>query len=174
MSDPSAAADTNTLATVPHRSSPLTVLPEWIDFNGHLNLAYYHVLFDRGADEHFPTLGLGADYAKTRRLTTYAAENHVCYVREVHEGDSVFVTGRIVDYDEKRLHVWQELYHVDGWLSATLEGLVLSIDMAGPKVTPWPADIYALIEAAAKQDMALTMPERLGRRIGIGRKGVMR
>ncbi|MBC8129210.1 MAG: thioesterase family protein [Rhizobiaceae bacterium] len=166
-----AKIETGEAAHAPHRSSPLIVLPEWIDFNGHLNLAYYHVLFDRGADEHFPTLGLGAEYARARGMTTYAAENHVCYVREVHEGDTVFVTGRIVDYDEKRLHVWQELYHADGWLSATLEGLVLSIDMSGPKVAPWPVDILARIEPLAKRDMALARPDRLGRRIAIGRKG---
>lgn len=153
----------------PHRSGDMRVLPEWIDYNGHLNLAYYHVLFDQGADEHFRTLGLGAEYAKARRLTTYAAENHVCYVREVHAGEAVFVTGQIVDFDAKRLHTYQELRHAEGWLSATLEGLILSIDMAGPRVTPWPSDILAAIAAAAAGDESLARPERLGRRIGVRR-----
>lgn len=157
------------LPATPHRSSPLVVRPEWIDYNGHLNLAYYHVLFDKGADEHFAMLGIGEAYARTRGMTTYAAENHVCYVREVHEGETVFVTGRIIDFDAKRLHVWQELHHADGWLSATLEGMVLSVDMSGPKVAPWPEDILAAITAAAERDATLPRPDRLGRQIGMRR-----
>jgi acyl-CoA thioester hydrolase len=156
--------------TVPHRSSPLRIRPEWIDYNGHLNLAYYHVLFDQGADEELAALGLGPDYASSRGMTTYVAENHVCYIREVFERDSVYVTGQIVDFDEKRLHIYQELRHADGWLAATLEGLVLSIDMSGPKVAPWPADILASITEAAAKDAVLPRPERLGRSVGIPRK----
>jgi acyl-CoA thioester hydrolase len=152
------------------RSSPLSIRPEWIDYNGHLNLAYYHVLFDQGADEELATLGLGADYAQSRGMTTYVAENHVCYVREVFQQDSVFVTGQIVDFDEKRLHIYQELRHADGWLAATLEGLVLSIDMSGPKVAPWPDDILAAITEAAARDALLPRPEQLGRSVGIRRK----
>ncbi|BDA85549.1 thioesterase [Aureimonas sp. SA4125] len=154
----------------PHRSSPLQVKAEWIDFNGHMNLAYYHVLFDQGVDEEFAALGLGAAYAKSRGMTTYVAENHVCYIREVFAGDIVTITGRIIDFDEKRLHVFQEMRHCDGWLAATLEGLVLSIDMSGPKVAPWPADILANISAAAQSDAALPRPDQLGRSIGIARK----
>lgn len=154
----------------PRRSSPLSIRPEWIDYNGHLNLAYYHVLFDQGADEDLAALGLGADYARSRGMTTYVAENHVCYVREVFQRDSVFVTGQIVDFDEKRLHIYQELRHEDGWLAATLEGLVLSIDMSGPKVAPWPEDVLDAITAAAAQDALLPRPERLGLSVGIRRK----
>jgi acyl-CoA thioester hydrolase len=152
------------------RSSPLSIRPEWIDYNGHLNLAYYHVLFDQGADEELAILGLGADYAQTRGMTTYVAENHVCYVREVFQQDSVFVTGQIVDFDEKRLHIYQELRHADGWLAATLEGLVLSIDVSGPKVAPWPDDILAAITEAAARDAMLPRPDQLGRSVGIRRK----
>jgi len=154
----------------PFVSRVLEVEKEWIDYNGHMNMAYYNVLFDRCVDEVFDTLGIGAKYAEERRLTTYTAEIHVCYVRELHLGDRVNCAFRILDHDEKRFHTFQELYHVDGWLAATSEVLTLHVDMAGPKVCPFPPDILANIAAMRAVHAALPVPERAGRSIGIRRK----
>ena len=65
-------------------TSPMAIEKDWIDYNGHLNMAYYNVLFDRGSDEAFEMMGMGPNYAKERRLTLYTAEVHVCYVQELH------------------------------------------------------------------------------------------
>lgn len=154
----------------PFVSRELVVEDQWIDYNGHLNMAYYNVLFDRGSDDAFDQLGIGANYAATRKLTTYAAEVHICYIRELHAGDRVRVSMRILDHDEKRIHFFQELHHVDGWLSATSEVLTLHVDMAGPKVVPWPADILANIEAMHAAHASLPKPERAGRSVGIRRR----
>lgn len=151
------------------QSSIMRIEPQWIDYNGHLNMAYYNVLFDRCADEAYALLGLGPDYAKTRRLTTYTAEFHICYVRELHLGDRVTCTFQLLDYDEKRFHTFQELRHVDGWLAATGETLALHVDMAGPKVVPMPADIAASMQAMQESHAGLPRPERAGRSIGIRR-----
>lgn len=115
----------------------MRVRPEWIDFNGHLNMAYYNVLFDTSVDQAYELLGFGPDYQKTG-CTTYVAEFHVCYVRELHENDEVFVTLQILDHDAKRFHTYQELYHADGWLAATAEGLTLHVDQSGPRVAEMP------------------------------------
>lgn len=150
-------------------SSAMSVDPAWIDYNGHMNMAYYNVLFDRGSDQAFARMGLGPDYAKSRKLTVYTAENHVCYVRELHVGDNVTASLRLVDHDEKRLHFYQELHHIDGWLAATAEALTLHIDMTGPRVTPFPDDIAALVATFAKSGAHLAIPSRVGRSIGIPR-----
>ncbi|UUP16112.1 thioesterase family protein [Nitratireductor thuwali] len=155
---------------VPHISRPFQIETDWIDYNGHMNMAYYNVLFDRAADEVFETLGMGPAYARDRRLTVYTAEIHVCYVRELHLGDSVNVSYRLIDHDEKRLHSYQEIIHADGWLAATGECLTLHIDMAGPKVAPFPPDIRANVEALFATYAGLPRPERAGRSIGIRRK----
>lgn len=60
----------------PHISRIFDIEEEWIDYNGHLNMAYYTVLFDRASDEVSERLGMGPAYAKARRLTTYTAEIH--------------------------------------------------------------------------------------------------
>jgi acyl-CoA thioester hydrolase len=154
----------------PLMSREMSVEKEWIDYNGHMNMAYYNVLFDRGSDEAFDALGVGAAYARERRLTTYTAEIHVCYVRELHLADPVRVSFQLIDHDEKRLHHYAEIRHAEGWLAATSEVLTLHVDMAGPKVSPFPPDIKARIEAMQAAHASLPRPERIGRSIGIRRK----
>ena len=152
-------------------SSVQAIEKDWIDYNGHLNMAYYNVLFDRCLDEAFDGLGIGPSYARDRRLTTYTAEIHVCYVRELHLDHKVVGTFQIIDHDDKRLRFYQELRHAtEGWLAATSEQLALHVDMSGPKVVPFPPDIAARIQDMREAQAGLPMPERAGRSIGIRRK----
>lgn len=147
----------------------MTVKPEWIDFNGHLNMAYYNVLFDESVDELYPHIGFGYDYVKQTGCTTYVAEFHVCYLQELKVHDQVTCTFYLVAHDEKRFHAYQELRHADGWLAATAEGLTLHVDQSGPKVAPMPAQIQqALADYQAAQG---PLPEeaRIGRKIGFQR-----
>jgi acyl-CoA thioester hydrolase len=158
------------MTEAPLRSPAMEVEPQWTDYNGHLNMAYYNVLFDRANDHALATLGMNLDYVKNRRLTIYTAEIHVTYVRELHQGEKVYATFQIIDHDEKRLHVFQELYHEDGWLAATSEQLALHIDMSGPKVSAFPEDIMANVRVMAQTHATLPNPEKAGRSIGIRRK----
>jgi acyl-CoA thioester hydrolase len=146
------------------------VVPEWIDYNGHLNMAYYSVLFDRTVDEAFAEMGFGPDYARERRHTTYSGEFHICYVRELHLGSRVRSSFHLLDHDEKRLHCFQALHHEEGWLAATGETLVLHVDMAGPRVAPFPPDIAERVAAMRARHASLPVPERAGRSIAIRRR----
>ena len=154
----------------PFVSKPMDIEKDWIDYNGHLNMAYYNVLFDRCSDDAFEAMGMGPNYARDRRLTIYTAEVHVCYVQELHLEHKVTVSFQLIDHDDKRLRAYQEIRHVDGWLAATSESLSLHVDMSGPKVAPFPADVLATVEAMRAAHSALSMPERAGRSIGIKRK----
>jgi len=154
----------------PFISRPMDIEKDWIDYNGHLNMAYYNVLFDRCSDDAFEMMGMGPNYAKERRLTIYTAEVHVCYVQELHLEHKVVVSFQLIDQDDKRLRAYQEIRHVDGWLAATSETLSLHVDMSGPKVAPFPTDVQAKVEAMRTAHAALAMPERAGRSIGIKRK----
>lgn len=141
----------------------------WIDYNGHLNMAYYNVLFDRGADHAFGSFGLTEAYVRDHGLSFYVAEVHVCYVRELHLGDTVRAGFQLLDFDEKRLHAYQELRHRDGWLAATSEQLYLHIDASGPKVAPIPTAMLEKINDMHKAHQSLPTPERAGRQIKISR-----
>ena len=65
----------------PFVSSLMRVEPQWIDYNGHLNMAYYNVLLDRAVDEVYELIGIGAEYLKNHKHSTFTAEVHVRYVR---------------------------------------------------------------------------------------------
>ncbi len=141
----------------------------WIDYNGHMNMAYYTVLFDRGADHAFETFGLTEAYVRDRGLSFYVAEVHVCYLRELHLGDSVRASFQLLAFDEKRLHAYHELRHRDGWLAATCETLYLHIDASGPRVAPMPDAMIEKVRAMHAAHRSLPFPERVGRQIKIGR-----
>ncbi len=144
----------------------MQIEPQWIDYNGHLNMAYYNVLFDRSLDQFFDMLGIGPRYLKTRNKSTMTAECHVRYLREIHLGDPVRVHLYLIAADEKRLHTFEELRHAtEGWISATSENMTLHIDMDVRKVAPFPPDIAARVQAVAKAQAAGSAPEGLGRRI---------
>lgn len=152
------------------RSSIMTVEPQWIDYNGHLNMAYYNVLFDRCIDEAFHGLGLGPDYLASANASFFTAQAHVSYFRELSAGDPVYVTLALIDADAKRTHVFQQLRHAEqDFLSATCEQLHLHVDMATKRVCRFPADILARLADMKASHAALPRDPRLGRGIGIPR-----
>jgi acyl-CoA thioesterase FadM len=97
----------------------------WIDYNGHMNMAYYNVVFDQALDEVFDDLGIGAAYVKSGGGSCFTVEVHVTYVQEVKLGDSLRVTYQLLDWDAKRLHLFASMYNaLEGYLAATSEHLV--------------------------------------------------
>ncbi|MEO1703225.1 MAG: thioesterase family protein [Pseudomonadota bacterium] len=146
----------------PFVANELIIHPEWIDFNGHLNMAYYMVLFDTASDEAFCAMGMPPEYKSSRGLTLYTAEAHIRYVREVHLTYPMVCTFQLVAHDEKRLHSWQELRHRDdGWLAATCEMMTLHIDASGPKVAPMPDDVVMLVGNMQTAHEPLPTPDKL-------------
>ena len=146
------------LPPAPFRSSIMQIEPQWIDYNGHLNMAYYNVMMDRAIDELWVHLGIGPAYLKERHGSTFTA-CHVRYLREIHLGDPVQISVWLLDADEKRLHTFEELWHAtEGWLSATSENMTMHIDMNMRKVGPFPPDIRARTQAVAQAHAAVPRP----------------
>ena len=81
---------------------------EWIDYNGHLNMAYYLLAFDHATDALFDYIGLGAEYARTSDGTTFSLEAHISYLAEVGEHDQLRFETYVFDFDENR-------WAADGW-----------------------------------------------------------
>jgi acyl-CoA thioester hydrolase len=155
----------------PFVSSTMRVEPAWIDYNGHMNMAYYHVLFDRAVEEGFGLAGLGQDYLEERNASFFAAEIHTLYKRELTVRDHVRVTLQLIDFDEKRLHFYMEIRHAEeGWVAATCEEMSLHVDMETRRVTPFPDDILANLAVMKAAHARLARPPALGRVIGIPSK----
>jgi acyl-CoA thioester hydrolase len=155
----------------PFLSSVMKVEPQWIDYNGHLNVAYYNVLFDRAVDEIYELIGLGPDYLKRHKHSTMVAEAHVRYLRELREGDPVRVTVQLLDYDAKRIHLFEQLLHAtENWASATSESMTLHVDMAAKKVAPFPDSVMRALERMKKAHAVLPPPDGAGRSVGMAVK----
>ena len=152
----------------PFVSSVMRVEAGWIDYNGHLNMAYYNVLFDRAVDEAYDLLGCGAAYVAECRHSCFTAELHVRYLRELHARDPVRVTFQLLDYDNKRMHFFEQLFHAaEGWLSATSENMALHVDMAARKAASFPDAIAARLARMKAAHATLPMPQAIGRRIAM-------
>ena len=144
------------------------VLPEWIDINGHMNLAYYTVLFDYATDMMFGALDLGLDYRRRTDHGTFVIETHNRYERELLVGDKVCVTIQILLADDKRLHLAHEMYRLDnGERAATQELLFLHVNLKERRVTPFLPELKARVHAAAAAHAALPRPAWVGRHVGM-------
>jgi acyl-CoA thioester hydrolase len=105
---------------------------------------------------------------KERHGSTFTAECHVRYLREIHLGDPVQVSILLLAADEKRLHTFEELRHAtEGWLSATSENMTIHIDMTARKTAPFPPDIRARIQAVASAHRLVARPEGIGRKVAM-------
>ena len=148
-----------------------TVLPEWIDFNRHMNMGYYVVVFDLATDEWFRFVGLGADQRAREASTTFCLEAHVTYEREVREGDPLRFTTRLLDFDAKRLHYFHEMYHAtEGYLAATNELVSLHVSQVTRRAAPMdPAVLERLTRIRAAHE-PLPRPSQIGRMMGLARR----
>src|ERR1700716_778475 len=166
-----ASGDDVLVRPAPFLSSVMQIEPQWIDYNGHLNMAYYNVMFDRAIDELWLKLGIGPGYMKARNGSTFAAECHVRYLREIHLGDPVQVAVLLVGADEKRLHTFEELRHAtEGSLSPTSAHTTIHTDITARKTAPFPPDIRARVQALADAHSAIARPEGIGRTVAMPSK----
>ena len=141
-----------------------TVRPEWIDSNGHLNLAYYVVVFDLGTDRLYDALGIGNAYREATGNSCFTAETHTLYEREVTVGEPLRVATTLLGVDTKRLHYFHEMFHgTEGHRVAAQELLALHIDMGVRRVAAFPADRLAAINVALRAQGERPMPKGVGR-----------
>jgi len=140
------------------------VRPEWIDYNGHMNVAYYVLAFDYATDAFFDFLGLDKPYRDSSGNSTFAVEAHLTYQREVAEGDPLRFTTQLLGFDDKRLHFLHHMYHADeGFLAATSEWLSLHIDLQVRRVSVMPGSIKTRLAQLMDAHEGLPRPPEVGR-----------
>lgn len=151
---------------LPHTEG--SVLPEWIDANGHMNLAYYVVLFDLATDTIYDALGVGQAYREATGNSTFTAETHTLYEREVRVGERVRITSHLLGADAKRLHYFHEMFHAEqGHRVATQELMALHIDLRVRRTTPFAPELLQRLQAAVRAGVGEPLPEGVGRRIAM-------
>jgi len=150
-----------------------TVGPEWVDYNDHLNDAYYVLIFSKSGDELLERIGLGAAGRAALQRTIYTTDLIVHYLREVKLGDSVRTSARILEADAKRIRIWFEMAHPAGGLAATSEQIYLCVDQTGekPRAATWPEAIGAAIDRLVAAQADAPLPEAAGRGISLKKRG---
>ena len=144
------------------------VEPGWIDYNGHMNVAYYVLAFDRAYDAFMDYVGLDDAHRDATGGSMFAAECHVAYKAELLQGDPIRVSTQVLGVDSKRLALFCSMYHAEeGYLAATYETLGLYVDLATRKVGLFPKTIRATLEAIRAAHVILGPPEGSGRAIKV-------
>ncbi len=142
------------------------VVPEWIDYNGHMNVAYYVLVFDRGTDALFDRLDVGAAYRARTGASLFAVETHVGYRAEVKLGDRLRIESQLLGVDAKRVHFFSRMFHArENYLAATYEALGLNVDLARRRAAPFDPVTHARLAAAVAAQAALGRPAEAGRAI---------
>ena len=120
---------------------------EWTDYNNHMNMAYYVLVFDQVWEIILEKFKMGENSAKTNKMSTMVVETHTTYNNEVKEGDEVEINLTFFDHDKKRLHFKMEMIEKSSRkLSATLEMLSLYIDLNKRKVSEFEEEKVKLMD----------------------------
>jgi acyl-CoA thioesterase FadM len=127
------------------------MLPEWIDYNGHVRDAYYGLIASSACDALMDRLGLDAAYRSRTHCTLYTLEMHVHYLHEVRQSERVAASVTILGSDHKRLHAGFTLRcQPDGPVAATVEFMLLHVRQGDtPGSEPFPPEVTAAIAALA-------------------------
>jgi acyl-CoA thioesterase FadM len=138
------------------------VRPEWIDYNGHLSEAYYVLVFGHATDAAMVALGMTPEYLVATRTSLFTLEAHVRYLDQIPPDAQLSVRTSVIGVTGKLMWLWHEMWSQDR-LRATEEVLMIHVDTAAGRASPFPDDLRARAEARR-----VTAPEHASRRIAAG------
>ena len=120
---------------------------EWTDYNKHMNVAYYVLVFDEAWEVMLQKFKMGENSAKTAEMSTMVVETYITYKNEVKEGEEVDIFLNYFNHDKKRLHYRLEMFQKSSKkLSATIELLSLYVDLKKRKVSEFENEKINLME----------------------------
>ena len=138
------------------------VIKEWTDYNGHMNLSYYILIFDNAAEVMLTKFKMGGDSAQNDKKSTFAVETHTTYDQEVKLGEEVEVHLTYLDHDKKRIHYRVSMFHKEKkYLAATTEVLSLYIDLNRRKVAEFEPEKIKIMDDFIKTNSSKFNAEKL-------------
>ena len=145
----------------------LAVEPEWVDYNGHMNLAYYVLAFDKATDNFYDQLGIGLDYRAREDSSMFTLGINVDYLREVFVGEELCISTQLLAVDNKRLRYIHQMHQGgDDKPVALNECLAIHVNMSRRKSTAFPAVTVSRINKAMAAQSHLPLPASAGRVLG--------
>ena len=138
------------------------VIKDWTDYNGHMNMSYYILIFDNAAEVMLTKFNMGGDSAQSEKKSTFAVETHTTYDQEVKLGEEVEVHLTYFDHDMKRIHYRVSMFHKEKkYLAATTEVLSLYIDLNRRKVAEFEVGKIKIMDEFIKNNSSKFNTEKL-------------
>jgi len=149
----------------------LSVKPEWIDHNGHMNVAFFVLAFDEATDAIYEGWGIGLDYPQVSGCSVFTLGMNVDYRAELFSGDAIDISTQLVDMDAKRLHYYHRVYKAGtGEHCASNECLVMNVDLATRRSAEFAPPLREKLEAVHRRHAELGEPPGFGRTLEIRRR----
>lgn len=149
-------------------NKPVNVKKEWIDYNGHMNVAYYVVAFDSAIDEVNKMLGLGPEYLQKEKCSTFAMECRVNWLKEMKISDQMQFTVQLINSDDKRIHFFVSMINYKTKeVVSTYENMLIHINMLTRKPSEFPEKIKTKIKKLSQSHQLLDKPKSIDIPIGI-------
>lgn len=150
-----------------------TVESGWIDYNGHMNVSYYTLAFDRSLDDFLENwIGIGESFVRRARFGPMALQTQICHLGELLEGERFHVDVQLLDYDEKRIHYFGSMISErTGASAATYESLSINVDLDARRPVPYPDWTLARLALMRKAQASSPRPKQAGQPLGIRRRG---
>ena len=151
----------------PYKTRNQKVLSEWIDYNGHMNVAYYTLAFDKALDFFFEdVLGIGPSFVEKNKEGPFALKASYNYFSELLEEEIFFVDISILDFDSKRVHVFGEMRKDKSLeLSAVFETVLMNMDLSARKVKQYPDRVLELFSILKSSLVIENIPTEIGKKI---------
>lgn len=142
------------------------VEPTWLDYNNHMNVAYYSLAFDQAGEEFVKEFGMGLEYTERTQNSWMVLEAHLTYQHEARLGERLRIETRVLDFNHKLAHLYQEMYR-DSVLLATQEQMMLHVSLATRRATNFAPEVLMLLTALHARQRDLPRPSSVGRPLGI-------
>ena len=158
---------TDEILSSPYKTRNQKVLPEWIDYNGHMNVAYYTLAFDKALDFFFEdVLGIGPSFVEKNKEGPFALKASYNYFSELLEKEIFFVDISILDFDSKRVHLFGEMRKDKSLeLSAVFETVLMNMDLSARTVKQYPDRVLELFSIFKSSLVVDNIPIEIGKRI---------
>ncbi len=153
------------------RTSVQTVKPEWCDYNGHMNVAFYTLAFENAAFEAQEVIDFGERYVKEDQKSIFTTKATYSFLQEMNQGEPLYIDYWIIDYAPKLIHVLMEMYHAEkGFMAAHTEQMMVNIDMVERRSAVITDDKLAMLDEYKQAVQAHEFPSGIGEAIGIKKK----
>ena len=144
------------------------VLPEWIDYNGHMNVAYYTLAFDDALDDFLDKIGIGEDYVTEFQNGPYALQANYHYFDELMVNEEFRVRIFLVGITEKCFHAAMEMFNENsGVVSAVCEQITMNVDLTLRKSNKYPDWVREKFDLMIKSQKGKPLPSQIGKSLAL-------